>query len=109
MKVDIRCKTPRCIGDIAKYGENYHEVHAEKAPDFMPDAVAKCGRCGGYTNGTDWKHVCKMCGKEMQPGELVGWFVPHRCSECDAKVVAEDKAKGRICGRCHQVISYCCC
>lgn len=110
MKSEIRCATERCASDIAKYGENYHGVHElGSPPDFMPEAVAKCERCGGYTNGEDWKHVCQNCGKNVEPGELLGLFVPHRCRECDAQIVAQERAAGRTCGRCRQVMSYCCC
>lgn len=112
----FRCITPECVDSISKYGENYHGVCPLAAfgevlpPAFFPEAVAKCQRCGGYTDGKgNWKHVCAKCGKEVAPGELRGFFVPHRCTECDAKVVAADKAAGRVCSRCRQVLSYCCC
>lgn len=110
LKSDIRCKTEKCIAVIAKYGEHYHGVNTvTDAPEFAQDAVAKCERCGGYTNGTEWKHVCQMCGKEVKPGELVGFFVPHRCHECDTKIVVNEKAGVKVCGRCGKVHAYCCC
>lgn len=113
MKSSIKCTTPRCVEAIEKYGEHYHGVHDVGSwfpgSERMPDAVAKCERCGGVTNGEKWLHACAMCGKEVEPGKLVGFFVPSRCSECDAKVVAEQRADGRVCGRCGQVIAYCCC
>lgn len=110
MLIDTRCKTARCVADIEKYGERYHGVHALRSPSsIMPDAVACCERCGGHTNGSDWKHACKKCGKDVQPGELVGFFVPHRCVECDAKVVADEIARGAVCSSCGSVHSYCCC
>lgn len=109
-KIDLPCATERCMNDIAKYGAHYHRVHsANPAPSHVPDATALCERCGGYHNGTEWKHVCKECGKAVEPGALRGFFVPHRCAECDAKVVAQQKAAGNICGRCNTVTAYCCC
>jgi hypothetical protein len=109
-KIDLRCATTECVSSIAKYGEHYHSVHAvDKAPAHSPDATARCERCGGHHNGTEWKHVCKMCGITVESGALRGFFVPHRCAECDAKVVAADRARGAICRRCNEVHSYCCC
>jgi rRNA maturation protein Nop10 len=111
-KSEIKCATERCAGYITKYGENYHRVFnlfMEAPPAFLPDATAKCEQCGGYTNGQEWKHVCKKCGKDVEPGALFGFFVPHRCADCDRAVVAEQKAKGQICRQCGQVSAYCCC
>jgi len=110
MKSKIRCTTEKCIEAVEKYGENYHGVHVvDNPPDFMPDAIAKCERCGGFTNGTEWKHVCKICDVNVEPGKLTGLFVPHRCGDCDKKIVAEEKAKGKICRLCNEVYSRCCC
>jgi DNA-directed RNA polymerase subunit RPC12/RpoP len=109
-KIDLRCATPECIDAIAKYGEHYHSVHSkDSAPQHVPDATAVCERCGGYHNGTEWKHVCKVCNKEVEPGQLRGLFVPHRCAECDAKVVAQQQTSGNVCRSCNTVRSYCCC
>ena len=111
-KSAIRCTTPRCVSDIAAYGEHYHSVTAV-APGFageqVPGATEQCSHCGGYhLNGT-WKHVCKSCGTEVQPGQLRGFFVPHRCQACDDKLVAAQHARNQVCRRCHTVIAYCCC
>lgn len=109
-KIELRCATQKCASAIANYGDHYHAVHSvEKAPAHVPDATAMCERCGGYHNGTDWKHVCKSCGTAVEPGALLGFFVPHRCAACDAKVVAQQQAAGQVCHRCNTVISYCCC
>ena len=106
----IRCATPRCIKDIADWGEHYHDVHdSNHEKSLYPTATANCNRCGGHTDGTTWWHKCKMCGKDVEPGTLKGFFVPHRCKECDEKVIANDKATGNICTLCHTVRSYCCC
>ena len=112
MKSDIRCPTPRCTGYIEKYGERYHRVVTVGLggpPKFMPDATDLCEGCGGYTNGSEWKHVCRVCGAEVEPGDLVGFFVPSRCKSCDDEIVAKEKAEGRVCSRCKTVFSYCCC
>jgi hypothetical protein len=109
-KIELRCATPKCADAIAKYGELYHNVHSiEKAPEHVPDSTARCERCGGYHNGTEWKHVCKMCKAPVEAGELVGYFVAHRCKACDVKVVAAEKARGAWCNRCNNTFSYCCC
>ena len=111
-KSDIRCQAKKCMEVIAKYGDAHHRVmdmSVHKPPAFMPNAIALCEGCGGYTDGTEWKYRCVMCSKDVPPGELVGFFVPHRCKECDTKVVAQEKASGKICSRCRQVYSYCCC
>lgn len=112
-KSAIRCTTPRCVSDIAAYGERYHSVHPVKpgqAPATAAGATAKCDHCGGFhlADGT-WKHVCKSCGTDVQPGELRGYYVPHRCQACDDKLVAAQHARGDVCRRCHTVTAYCCC
>ena len=114
-KSKIRCQLARCKYSIKAYGENYHSVYPltafghEAPPKEMPDAVAKCSRCGGVTNGEKWIYVCVVCGKEVPPGELYGFFVPHKCRECDQRIVAEEKKAGKICPKCHNTYSYCCC
>lgn len=109
---EIRCATERCKNEVAQYGEHYHSVYLlfiESPPSFMPDAIASCQRCGGYTNGTDWKHVCKRCGKGVEQGTLTGLFVPHRCKECQKAVVAEQTASNQRCLRCGKVVANCYC
>lgn len=103
-KSSILCATPRCIGDIEKYGDHYHSVH-DRADH------AQCEWCGGKTEdgGQTWAHDCVKCGVSVAPGDLLGLFVPHRCKECDAKIIAKDRAEGRMCRRCGTVFSYCCC
>jgi hypothetical protein len=110
MKSTIRCNSPRCIDEIKKYGEQYHKVHdVESPPYFMPEAIAMCERCGGYSDGEHWKYTCKICKKDVKAGELVGFFVPSRCKECDKKVVDSQRNNGEVCKQCHQVFAYCCC
>ncbi|GEM_PF-2022017 len=108
---NIRCETPSCIKSITNYGEQYHGVYDIYAspPKFMPDAIAICENCGGYTNGKEWAHYCGHCGKIVEPGKLVGLFVPHLCQECLDAYVAEDKRTGNICTMCHQPRTLCCC
>lgn len=112
MKVEQRCTTPRCVADIAKYGENYHSMHAistGSGPAFLPSATAKCERCGGYYAGELVAHVCKTCGATVPPGELVGLFVPHNCRDCQDKLRAQQRAAGRVCQRCGNVHAECYC
>ena len=110
MKVEIRCATTRCVNDVAQHGEHYHDVHSVRTPPvFMVDATAMCERCGGHTNGTDWKHVCKSCGKEVQPGELTGLFVPHLCVTCEKRKADEQIARGAVCRGCSKPFARCCC
>lgn len=110
-KSNIRCETPKCINTIKKHGEQYHRVYDTyvHTPDFMPDAIARCENCGGYTNGIIWKHVCNTCGKEVEPGKLVGLFVPHLCQECLNEAIERDMQSGNVCTVCHQPRSLCCC
>lgn len=109
-KIEMRCETAGCVTAIAKYGEHYHGVHSvEQAPAHQPSATAMCERCGGYHDGIKWSHVCKLCLVTVNAGELTGFFVPHRCAACDVKLVAAEKAAGRVCRRCNSVLSYCCC
>lgn len=100
----IRCPTERCASELARYGENYHGVY-EKTDHLL------CERCGGKSvdRGVTWTHDCVNCKANVQPGQLLGFFVPHRCKACDEKVIADDRARGHICRRCNQVFSYCCC
>ena len=108
-KSDLVCATPKCIDAIIKWGAHYHSVYPGQGNWKNESIIANCNRCGGGWNGKEWIHACHMCGVAVEPGALKGFFVPHRCDECDKKVVAADKAAGRICGRCKTVFSYCCC
>lgn len=106
----IRCATPRCVSEIQQFGERYHSIYpVSVAPDHVAGATDHCSRCGGFRVAGGWCHVCKCCGTEVQPGELRGLFVPHRCPACDAALVAEQRATGQICRGCKTVIAYCCC
>ena len=110
---NIRCETSSCADAITKYGEQYHRVYDlsgyRNPPLFMPDAIAMCEQCGGFTNGKEWKHVCNKCGKEVESGKLVGLFVPHLCQECLDTIVENDRRNGNICRMCHQPYTLCCC
>jgi hypothetical protein len=113
-KSEIKCITPACMDAIAKYGERYHGVYLRDASHYvqygwMPDALAQCDRCGGHTNGTVWKHVCKNCKKEVELGQLTGLFVPHSCPECHKRLEDEQRARGAICSGCKKPMCWCCC
>jgi hypothetical protein len=101
-KSAVRCETLRCIDDIAKYGPQYHAVY-DRAEGQC------CERCGGKFNGTAWRHTCKHCKTEVQPGELVGLFVPHSCEACHEKVIADQVKRGAVCGGCKRAFALCCC
>jgi hypothetical protein len=101
-----RCATQRCIDDIKKYGEHYHGVYDGKETDSYE---AICERCGGKLIDGEWVHKCKACGKTVQPGELTGLFVPHKCSECEEKVAKADISRGAVCSMCRKPYSRCCC
>lgn len=107
-----RCATPRCVNDIEQFGERLHSVHPVSpgcAPAQVAGATDHCSRCGGFFVAGAWRHVCRDCGTEVQPGELRGMFVPSRCPACDDKVVAEQRTTGSVCTGCKQVYAYCCC
>ena len=112
-KSEIKCTTQRCRDSIAKYGERYHRVYDRGddrgKPSFMPDAIAQCEGCGGYTNGTTWKHTCQKCGKDVDPGQLTGLFVPHLCHDCERTIAEKEKTSGNVCLMCRQPRSRCCC
>lgn len=108
----VRCATPRCQEYIQRYGERYHVVYPlrwEIAPRLLPQAIARCEQCGGYTDGQTWLHACARCGTVVTPGALVGLFVPHWCQACAALVEAEQRAAGHICRQCHKVNARCYC
>jgi hypothetical protein len=114
----IKCKTPRCIQNIKKYGERYHRVHnipegeAGKGRRFwnsLPKSVAYCEACGAYTDGLIWKSECSQCKKEVKAGELVGLFVPHSCKDCMEITREKQRKAGQVCRMCRQVYADCCC
>ena len=107
---NIRCPTPRCVNTIEKYGEQYHRVHDQSSvPDHLSGTIARCEGCGGYWDGEKWIHKCWTCKTDVTPGGLTGLFVPHVCTDCNKKVVDDERARGAICRRCNQVDSWCCC
>lgn len=115
MKSDIRCQNQSCKDSIAAWGENHHGVHVVDydVPHLKNvttnKIIAMCERCGGHFDGENWFYVCKSCGKQVEPGNLMGLFVPHRCQDCDTKLVEEQKRNGDYCHNCKSVIAYCCC
>jgi len=103
------CPTPRCVKHTAHYGTRVAEYYLPKKPDTMPDATHICQSCGGVYNGERWDHVCSQCGEHVEPGAMVGMFVPHMCKACEEKIAARDVQTGRVCGRCRKPYSRCCC
>lgn len=106
-----RCETPRCMESIEKYGEQYHMVYDRMNSTWVPEGlIAKCSRCGGVMREEGvWEHKCKKCGKDVEPGELIGLFVPHVCHVCENKVVETEIKIGNVCRMCRQPWSRCCC
>lgn len=105
-KSDIRCTTPKCVATIAESGERYHMVYPSRDSGF----AARCEFCGGkQTDAGDWQHKCATCGNDVEPGTLVGLFVPHRCTECHDALRAKQRSEGRICRACNQPFADCCC
>lgn len=113
IKSDIRCK--HCASLIEKDGETYHRVYPltsfgiKEAPDYMPNAIARCEQCGGFTDGENWAYHCVTCKKDVKPGELTGLFVPHNCHDCQQAVLEKQRKSGQVCGRCRQPFANCCC
>ena len=64
-----------------------------------------CQTCGGFYQYGVWHHNGKQCGVEVQPGELVGLFVPHLCQRCYTAALAKDRARGNVCGLCGKPVS----
>lgn len=107
---NIRCPTARCVKNIETYGERYHWVYDQTSPPpHLSVAIARCEGCGGYWDGDKWIHKCTTCGADVEPGKLTGLFVPHVCADCNKKAVDAQRARGAICRRCNQVMSWCCC
>lgn len=108
MKSTVRCETPRCVATIAKYGELYHRVHDRADGDRAVDA--QCEGCGGkHLVAGGWRHACKTCKTDVQPGQLVGLFVPHSCAACLDVARKAEVARGAVCRRCHKAYVDCCC
>jgi len=104
------CQTSSCKDDVRTYGQRYDAVRPiTMPPSFFPAATVLCSRCGGYSNGRQWKHVCSSCNATVKAGDLQGLPVPTRCARCDAAVVAAERKHGAVCPRCRAVKSYCCC
>ena len=109
-KSETRCPSILCIKEIQKYGEEYHSVYpVEKKPDFLPEATLQCQRCGGYSNGHVWVHVCRECGVQVKEDGLTGLFVPHKCSACEDKLAQEEIKQGVTCFSCKKPKSRCSC
>ena len=107
MKSKIRCATPSCIKAIKEHGEDYHRVYE---PRFLSDDYeAKCERCGGIFKDSKWQHICSYCGKEVEPGELRGLFVPHGCADCIKEIAEAERKSGQVCRMCGKVYSQCYC
>lgn len=111
-----RCERPECIEMLANREErkrqNWHtpEVHAFVGPTkHWPNVVARCEGCGAYHDGDRWHHVCSKCGSTVEPGSLTGLFVPHKCQECNQKIIDDEREKGHVCRRCGNVSSWCYC
>ena len=105
-KSDIMCTTPKCIEAKQKYGKHYHSV-----VDSPHHKETLCERCGGIYDPKQkaFIHTCKDCGNEVNAGELVGLFVPHKCTPCLEKTRDEQRKKGHVCGICKQCYCDCCC
>ena len=101
----VTCETPKCIDHAAKWGSKPSAYYLPTVPDHMPDVTHICQHCGGVYNGERWDHVCSKCGATVQPGELVGLFVPHLCQGCLDEQVKHD----RKCSLCGKPVSLCCC
>lgn len=108
---NYRCETPRCVENVEKYGDRYHRVFERATSNWVPEGcIAKCERCGGVMREEGvWEHKCGSCGIDVEPGALVGLFVPHTCKECHDKHVDQDRKSGRICRMCGKPYSLCCC
>lgn len=85
------------------------KIHEEHKPSFMSDARYQCVKCGSYTNGKEWKSVCTICNVDVPEGKLVGLFVPHRCGDCNERIIKEEQEKGKVCRMCNKVYSRCYC
>jgi hypothetical protein len=113
-KSEIRCRTPRCVERVRERGENCHDVYertdAGYPPNhYLPGTVAECGHCGGHTDGVQWRHRCRRCGTDVEPGFLTGLFVPSRCVDCQKAMEEEDRSANRRCRGCRALSINCCC
>jgi hypothetical protein len=105
-KSTVRCVTPRCVATIAKYGENYHMVYDRDGTDGVAHS---CEFCGAESVNGAWVSRCKHCGKSVDPGTLVGLFVPHSCPDCQEALRQKQIAEGSVCRRCKSAYLDCCC
>ena len=97
----LQCNTPECSSRIFPWGREPH--------NYIKHARHVCESCGGVYDGETWQHVCAHCGRNVQPGELTGLFVPHNCVECERKITEQNIRNGNICGLCRQPRNKCCC
>jgi hypothetical protein len=95
----IPCPTPSCANFVAKW-KYPHRVSEH-------NGVLTCENCGGISHdgGKTWKHECRTCKVTVEPGKLVGLFVPHLCVPCENA----EAAKSGTCGNCRQRLNRCCC
>ncbi len=93
---------------ICPHCQSGEEVYAAS---WEPDrGKGMCERCGGkWWGNEDWRYTCTRCETSVNPGELVGLFVPHLCKSCLKERIAEDKALGRRCSMCSKTYTECCC
>ena len=111
-KSAILCATPLCAEYRQKYDQ--HRVYDRNTESYLPkgwlaDTVAWCEQCGGHTDGKTWRHVCKSCGAEVEPGKLQGLFVPSRCPACQQSAEDDDRKNNRRCRMCNALSINCCC
>lgn len=105
-----RCPTPRCIEIVERHGPAYIRTEPVRFPrDGEEEADLQCSQCGGVRINGEWRHWCRKCGTVVEPGALVGLFVPSQCTTCHTARVAEERARGNVCGRCNQAYALCCC
>lgn len=103
-KAETRCPTPRCAAEVEKYGEQYHAVYPRSAG-------LACDRCGGVQleAGGAWRHACKGCSVSVEPGQLVGLFVPSVCQACLEATRADQMRRGCRCLACGKAYCDCYC
>jgi hypothetical protein len=103
--IKYRCEYKVCQDYIKKYGETYHRVYDLNSSDRF----AICEGCGGILTKDGWKYTCDVCKKEVEPGKLVGLFVPHLCEDCDRKETEKNVRTGNVCLICGSPRNHCTC
>jgi hypothetical protein len=100
----MNCTRQECLDYSKKYRGGKSSVF-----DSTGLGLLVCETCGGSFKDGVQQWVCGKCGKEQEPGTLVGLFVPHLCKSCLESIRQYEITTGKICRLCRHPYCECCC